>query len=178
MSIYALRHNDLIKIGYSSKLVNRITQLIAMIPGKVDFLGHMPGDRDLEIHLHQRFSDYRFQGEWFVSNDDIEQFCRIALTPDLPEPPRVVPKSLRAASDDEWLQLSVRVRKAAALRWPEANHTERKSALSELLGWNLRRVRSLYEAQHSCRLKNHEMVSLTEKLFSALIPATPNTIGD
>ena len=167
MSIYVLRYGDLLKIGYSSNLPARVNHIMAAIPGHVTFVGHMPGDREVERHFHEKFSTSRFQGEWFASTPELEQFCILALANELPEHRRTVPKALRAASDDEWSRASSLFRKMAASRWPQQNHQERKALLVEQLGWTPRRVRSLYEAQPGCRLHNSEMQQLSKAYTAA-----------
>lgn len=44
----------------------------------------------------------------------------------------------------------------AGIRWPTMNHKWRKARLASLLGMNERRVKSIYEAEHTARLRADE----------------------
>jgi hypothetical protein len=44
----------------------------------------------------------------------------------------------------------------AGQRWPTMNHKWRKARLASLLGMNERRVKSIYEAEHTARLRADE----------------------
>jgi Meiotically Up-regulated Gene 113 (MUG113) protein len=58
----------LIKIGHTTNLAKRMVALgaraVAVIPGTV-------GD---EAHLHRRFADLRWHGEWFICTSDLSEF--------------------------------------------------------------------------------------------------------
>lgn len=169
MSIYFLRHAHLIKIGFSSAIANRVRAIMTGIPGGAEFLGHFPGDRETEAHLHARFGSQRFNGEWFVESADLLNLIRIVADPELPA---LVDfnvggaKRQRTENDEAFKDASIRFRAACAHRWPEANHNDRKKLATALLGWTPRRVKSLYEAQPGCTLRQTELEQLTELLFA------------
>lgn len=69
------------------------------------------------------------------------------------------PRELTAA-------LATDLRIYAGRRWPEMNHKWRKARLASLLGMSERRVRSIYEAEETARLRVDE-----EARINALIRA-------
>ena len=54
------------------------------------------------------------------------------------------------------MEVATDLRVYAGLRWPTMNHKWRKARLASLLGMNERRVKSIYEAEHSARLRADE----------------------
>lgn len=157
MSLYFLRHGNLIKIGFSSNLGARVQSIISSIPGKVDFLGHMPGDRDVEAHFHSRFAAHRFSGEWFQACPELEATIAALGIPEQPAPevyPKV--KARRSDATDAWSETRDRVRFAAATRWPMATNRERIVLVSEQLGWTHRRARALMNNDAGCTLRQVE----------------------
>lgn len=175
MTVYFLRHADLIKIGYSSDLTTRMRSLLTAVPGKAEFLGYLPGDRDLESHLHSVFHESRFSGEWFAVSDRLLAIIETLAIKELPavDVPRV---KLRAENTEAWQELSLRVRSAAARKWPDDNHLQRRRHLERLLpNWGSRRVRSLYSAEPGATLRDHEMGDLDRALFSGAAAEVTNT---
>jgi hypothetical protein len=87
MSVYVLRSDNLVKIGFSDQLSTRVHTIIqaAMVP--VEFVGHMPGGREVEAHLHSLFADRRFSGEWFVESREMRILFDALLIPKMPEAP-------------------------------------------------------------------------------------------
>lgn len=174
MSVYFLKHAHLIKIGYSSAIANRVRAIMTSIPGDVKFLGHFPADRSTEAHLHKRFADTRLTGEWFV--ESVELLWLIGLIADPELPPAIdfnvgPAKRQRAENDQAFADASVRFRAACARKWPEANHNDRKKLATALLQWTPRRVKSLYQADPNCTLRQIELEQLNEVLFPVLAGA-------
>jgi hypothetical protein len=66
-NVYLIREtlSRLVKIGYSDNVTKRHKGLQTSNPNQLELLGHMPGDRDLEDALHERFKKRRVRGEWF-----------------------------------------------------------------------------------------------------------------
>lgn len=54
-----------IKIGRTAALRRRAGALAHLSPGGVEIVATTPGGADLERDLHQRFAEYRANGEWF-----------------------------------------------------------------------------------------------------------------
>lgn len=66
--VYFIEHGDLIKIGRSSNLKNRMQAL--SIPATC-LLATTPGGPSLESELHLRFAAGRVHGEWFSKTPDL-----------------------------------------------------------------------------------------------------------
>lgn len=69
--VYFLGINDRIKIGTSRKPLDRIADIIGFVPGKLNLLVVVAGTRQDEKRLHDRFSMYRTNGEWFVASKPV-----------------------------------------------------------------------------------------------------------
>lgn|SRR5690554_2916083 len=75
MAVYFIadRRNSLVKIGVSNDRDRRIKQLQTGNPFKLEFMGWIEEDNDhfqIEKKLHQKYSEKRFNGEWFEINQD------------------------------------------------------------------------------------------------------------
>lgn len=178
MSVYFVRHGSLIKIGFSSHLRQRIGEIIAGIPGTVEFLGYMPGDRDMEAHLHGVFSAQRFSGEWFAESPALLGLIDTIAVKEMPSPEVPTPSIMkRLDQDDAWHQASERLRVWAALRWPQDNHRQRMANLQALLPFSRRRVRALYHYEPGMTLRTMEAEALAELMDDAEtmspVPLTP-----
>lgn len=163
MSIYVLRSDNLVKIGFSDNLRRRVQQIIATVPVPVEFVGHMPGDRDVEKHLHEIFADASFSGEWFVETERMRDLFDIMLIPRLPdpEPPVQVKRKVERASTAE---LSKKVKEEAGRRWPNRSKGEIVIELAKALGWSKNRTKDFYYADERVSLRAHEMANLSEWL--------------
>lgn len=159
MSIYFIRHAGLVKIGYSSDLRKRIAAIISGIPSPdVTFIGHMPGDREVEAHLHSVFEKHRFSGEWFFFAPPIVQFSMSILLRELPAAAVTLPKGEGRLLSGEPARVSVAtaLRQFASRQWPDHTHNQRKIELAKVLGVTGRRAKSLYEAEPHYTLKVFE----------------------
>lgn len=167
MSIYFLRFGDLVKIGYSSSLATRVQAIITGIPGDVQFVGHMPGERDVEAHFHEVFGASRFNGEWFLSTPRLEALMASALNHSMPAIDKAITSGKRRLdANDAWATAGDRVRDFAARRWPTLNHRDRLVALTKELGWRPRRVRSLYQRDPGLTLRTVEAEDLDALMSS------------
>lgn len=158
MSIYFIRHAGLVKVGFSSNLRERIASIIAAIPSPdVTFIGHMPGDREVEAHLHAIFEAHRFSGEWFFFAPPLVQFSMLALIRELPPlEPRATSRRLPQV-EEELRETSRQLREWSASQWPLFSHRARIAALSALLpGWKHSRIQSIYNAERKSAVKPHE----------------------
>jgi hypothetical protein len=145
MSIYVLRSRDLYKIGFSSNLAERVQSIMDTVPGAVEFMGHMPGGMDVETHLHERFADDRFSGEWFTGS---QRLLGLIACLDPVKPEIRNKRALGAARGDaERVLLANRVRSASARAWPEQNHANRIKNVAAELGWGERRMRCVYHCE-------------------------------
>lgn len=68
MTVYFVRDGDLVKIGFSNDTEQRVRNIIRGLHGNGEFLGCMPGDREVEAHVHAMFGEDREYGEWFRSS--------------------------------------------------------------------------------------------------------------
>ncbi|MEB3191101.1 MAG: YozE family protein, partial [Snowella sp.] len=67
-----------IKIGYTSgQAQNRLKDLQTAHPYQLNILATLPGDRNYEKSLHQRFAEYRLKGEWFEPHPDLLAFIAL-----------------------------------------------------------------------------------------------------
>jgi hypothetical protein len=80
MSVYFIASADLIKIGYSNDVQQRVKGVISMLREGGEFLGCMPGGRDLEKHFHQIFADDRVYGEWFKRSERLLAVIQTSTT--------------------------------------------------------------------------------------------------
>lgn len=63
-----------IKIGFTTDLATRVSNLWYMVPGGVTVLTSFLGTPDAEAFLHKKFSHLRISGEWFEPADEILEF--------------------------------------------------------------------------------------------------------
>lgn len=70
----------LVKIGTSRHVKTRTAQFLTgrgctfppnCDPSRGHLIGTVPGDRDLESHLHRAYRRYRVTGEWFQLSDEV-----------------------------------------------------------------------------------------------------------
>jgi hypothetical protein len=66
--------DDLIKIGYTTSLRSRIRSLRTASPKELSVLLVVPGSRDDERQLHNRFEAFRVGRQWFRRCDPIMDF--------------------------------------------------------------------------------------------------------
>lgn len=155
MTIYVLRSDNLVKIGFSEDIRTRVRSIVASVPVPVEFVGHMPGNREVEKYLHRRFAESHFSGEWFVETEVMTAVFNALLTPRMPKIP-TERQSKRRADVDEIRNLSDRLRKEASDRWPDADKGQRLTNVAQALGWNRSRVRDLYYADRRIALRDFE----------------------
>lgn len=89
-SVYVIRLGEYVKIGKSTNIFRRITDL--SLPGD-SLLLVLPGSYDVEHSLHLRFDHHRAFGEWFYLRDDLLQFV-------IDEQAQVAGAALAAAGDE------------------------------------------------------------------------------
>lgn len=155
MTIYVLRANDIVKIGHTEDLPRRVSALMSSIPMEVKFVGHMPGGRDVEKHLHMRFDATRFSGEWFYETEEMRAVWSALLTRHIPKPAKG--KDLkRISSGKEAAEARNKLRQVAVQLWPDKSHGERIDKLSTLLGWNRSRVKDFYYGDKRAVLRSFE----------------------
>lgn len=65
-----------VKIGFTEDIVKRQQNMSVSTPGGVAILASLPGNRDTEEYLHDKFSAHRLGGEWFRFSEEIRDFIR------------------------------------------------------------------------------------------------------
>ena len=75
--VYFVKHRrqDPIKIGYSSNLKQRLSDLKISSPYGIDLIGTIksPEAKNLESRIHKRLESHRLSGEWFdISIQDVK----------------------------------------------------------------------------------------------------------
>lgn len=163
MSIYVLRSDNLVKIGFTDNLRTRVSAIISAVPVPVEFVGHMPGDREVEAHFHHRFSAQNFSGEWFVETEEMRLVFQTMLTPRLPDLPE---RERRDRSEQRRAQreLASEVKTATQAAWPNTSAGDRVQALANALGWRGSRVKDLYYADSRVALRSEEQRQLDKWL--------------
>ena len=64
-----------IKIGFTSRFIEkRIQNLQTGSPDKLNFIGGIPGNVEIEESLHQKFKNCRLHGEWFEPTIELLDF--------------------------------------------------------------------------------------------------------
>jgi len=94
--------------------------------------------------------------------------CRIVITTAFPIRPRLLVQTMPASGDKKLgiqdkqeprevtAALAEDLRVFAGQKWPTMNHKWRKARLASLLGMTERRVKSIYEAEETARLRVDE----------------------
>lgn len=60
-----------IKIGITANIKKRLFQLQTACPYDLKVLSTIPGWKDTELIIHEKFKNYRIRGEWFHPHQDI-----------------------------------------------------------------------------------------------------------
>ena len=71
---YFLRSGEFLKIGYTSALGRRVSELETSSANKMEVVGFLPGSRELEMRLHRAFHRLRHKGEWFRYESPLVEF--------------------------------------------------------------------------------------------------------
>lgn len=66
--VYFLRDGDAIKVGFSSRLKERLSVLQAGNPRPLELLFSLPGDQNGERALQRALKEHRIRNEWFRAN--------------------------------------------------------------------------------------------------------------
>lgn len=65
-----------VKIGFTSDLEKRKQNLSVALPGGITILAALPGNKETEAYLHDKFANHRLSGEWFTFSEEIRDFIR------------------------------------------------------------------------------------------------------
>lgn len=142
MSVYFLRAEGRIKIGYSDDVEKRAKQVFRAYPDG-EILGSMPGDRALEAHLHRKFADSRLFGEWFEPSDDLMTLIGVVCTgPDLPEPKKAH-GSVLLSFEDKFCEDSADCLRAYIVA--SGDYKSALAAAAEWSGMDIDRLQKIYD---------------------------------
>lgn len=85
--VYFIRSHltALIKIGTTTGLASRLSDLRSAHPGRLEVLGVMQGGMDVEAAVHRTFAGQRYDREWFVETPALREFIRANATHPVPE---------------------------------------------------------------------------------------------
>jgi hypothetical protein len=176
MSVYVLRHEKLVKIGFTENLRTRLSAISSHSPVPLEFVGHMPGGRELELHLHERFAASHFSGEWFVETDEMKTAFSALLSPDLPE---IAPSRSKRSNDRNMtIMTSIRVKTKCAELWGKEPAGTRVANFAAALGWNQARAKDLYYAAPRMALRGFELEEVRSWLGSSALFLAPELKDD
>ena len=74
--VYFVKSGELVKIGWSSRLIHRLQTIQYSSPVPLQFLGSIEGTRSLEARLQDEFEEHHSHGEWFRSNPRLSDFIK------------------------------------------------------------------------------------------------------
>lgn len=74
--VYFWKSGSLVKIGFSTNMLNRITNLRVANPTGATLMAAIPGYIDTEKYFHKMFEKYRDHGEWFRIEGDLALFMK------------------------------------------------------------------------------------------------------
>lgn len=63
--VYFIESAGLVKIGFSTDVINRLSNLRVGCPVDATLVAAIPGTEDTEAYFHKMFSSMRHKGEWF-----------------------------------------------------------------------------------------------------------------
>lgn len=73
-----------IKIGWSTDVSRRITEIAQGLPDPAILIAQIPGGRELEARLHRALTEYRRRNEWFHPVQEVRALSILAKTKGLP----------------------------------------------------------------------------------------------
>lgn len=121
-----------IKIGCSTKPLDRLAILSAWSPFPLELIGSVPGTFSDEARLHRRFSDLHTRKEWFMSSPLLRQTIELILSGvsvkdackqlTLKKPIRNQSRPVRTPDRELFLSYGTRVRKAARDVYDQGEH--------------------------------------------------------
>ena len=73
--VYAMLACDRVKIGFSERPKQRLSEANTMSPFRVEMLGYYEGTFEEEQELHKKFDDFRLHGEWFGYSGPVKKWA-------------------------------------------------------------------------------------------------------
>ena len=74
--VYILRDVDRVKIGFSTSPRNRVASIQNMSGRALRVVACVPGTKQHEQELHERFASFRIHGEWFRIDGELRTFLK------------------------------------------------------------------------------------------------------
>ena len=72
--IYFIKHSDYIKIGFTTRIKQRLYDLQVSCPVKLEILGLINGSLENEKQYHNKFKHISISGEWFTYTKELENY--------------------------------------------------------------------------------------------------------
>lgn len=91
--VYFIGCGEHIKIGFSTRPLDRLRALQTSHPNELEILGTQKGTRSLESRLHKRFDDIRVRGEWFEASDALWSYIDNHTIERAATPPELSPEA-------------------------------------------------------------------------------------
>lgn len=79
--VYFVKSGDVVKIGFSINVMQRLTGIETHCPTAVELIGLIPGGRREERQVHRQFRHLRVHGEWFRLVPPLTDFIAALPTP-------------------------------------------------------------------------------------------------
>lgn len=95
--VYFLRAGNVVKIGFSTNLIERERSLRTARPENAFICKFVEGAPAKEREFHKRFAEYRLNGEWFDVRGKLAKYLEMHVRP-VELPPRVKQPSHEAGS--------------------------------------------------------------------------------
>ncbi|MCY1218447.1 hypothetical protein D9M72_303960 [compost metagenome] len=84
--VYFIKSAGLVKIGFSSDVLSRLSNLRVGCPVDSKLVAAIPGTEDTELYFHKMFAKLRERGEWFRAEGMLaEMLKRMPTSVTLPE---------------------------------------------------------------------------------------------
>lgn len=85
--VYFLRAGNTVKIGFSTNLSERLRNIRTGCPEKVRLVKVVAGTMKTERMYHDRYAEYRLDGEWFDLRGRLAKYLEMCVKPiAIPEP--------------------------------------------------------------------------------------------
>lgn len=140
--VYFISHvgaEEKVKIGYSKNPWSRVVELATGSPEGIIFIGQIPGGPDTETSWHEKFKEYRLNGEWFSMSEELKSAISSVVDSSLR---KVVTRSSRSYCSTMQRQTQKKIQKKEK---DSLYHKDSKTALhclNEVTGKSFREVDS------------------------------------
>lgn len=74
--VYFIKAGGLVKIGFSSDVLNRMSNLRVGCPVDSELVAVIPGTEDTELYFHKMYKSTREKGEWFRLEGQLADFIK------------------------------------------------------------------------------------------------------